>query len=261
MPRHLESTDVRPRARINRKPLPEPNWQPQPLSLLGWCLTLAAVLFLASSVVTQLLVEAVGADLRLEDTGDGDADTTALRIGLAVVLGRQLLFVGGIWLLHARLAANVPFPLSAAGWWPIERNVVFWAFGTYAAVIVYSALVSLFDVGGLVPESTVGDEITRDPVTLLLAGLLAVGVAPVSEEVLFRGVIFSALSRYGVLLAAFASGLLFALPHLDPGSILPFTLVGAALAWVYYRHRSLIAAIHFHVLFNAVSYVLLLLTA
>ena len=252
---------MRAAARTGRHPLIEEKWQPQPLLLLGWCLTLAALLFLASSVVTQLLVEAVGADLRLQDTDDGDADTTALRIGLAVVLGRQLLLMVGIWLLHARLAKSVPFPLSATRWWPIERNVAFWAFGTYAAVIGYSALVSLFDIGWLVPEGTVGEEITRDPVTLLLAGLLAVAVAPVSEELLFRGVIFSALSRYGILLAAFASGLLFALPHLDPGSILPFTLVGAALAWVYYRHRSLVAAIHFHVLFNAVSYVLLLLTA
>lgn len=252
---------MRAAARTGRHPLSEEKWQPQPLLLLGWCLTLAALLFLASSVVTQLLVEAVGADLRLQDTDDGEADTTALRIGLAVVLGRQLLLVVGIWLLHARLAKNVLFPLSPTRWWPIERNVAFWAFGTYAAVIAYSTFVSLFDIGWLVPEGTVGEEITRDPVTLLLAGLLAVAVAPVSEELLFRGVVFSALSRYGILLAAFASGLLFALPHLDPGSILPFTLVGAALAWVYYRHRSLVAAIHFHVLFNAVSYVLLLLTA
>lgn len=252
---------MRPASLTDRHPLIEAKWRPQPLSLLGWCLLLAAVLFLASSVVTQLLAEAAGAELRLQDTDDGEADTTALRIGLAVVLGRQMLLVVGIWLLHARLTSNILFPLSDTRWWPIERKVVLWAFGSYAAVIGYSALVSLFDIRWLVPEGTVGEEITRDPVTLVLAGLLAVAVAPISEEILFRGIIFNALSRYGILLAALTSGLLFALPHLDPGSILPFTLVGAALAWVYYRHRSLVAAIHFHLLFNSVSYVLLLLTA
>lgn len=231
------------------------------MPVLFWSLLLAGALFLASSLVTAGLVDLAGAELRLEDTETEDADVTALRIGLVVVLCRQLLLVAGIWALYQALAIRrMSFPFANRRWWPVEKSVFLWAIGTYVAVILYSALVSLLDVDWLTPSGTVGDEVTRDPLTLALAGILAVVVAPVSEELLFRGVIFGALSRFGIVVGALASGLLFALPHLDPGSIFPFTLVGAALAWVYYTQRSLPAAIYFHALFNSISFVLLVST-
>lgn len=132
--------------------------------------------------------------------------------------------------------------------------------GIYASIVANGAIVSFSGVEWLIPQSTVGEEITRDPITLALATLLAVVVAPVTEELLFRGVLFSALSRFGVFVGAIASGFLFAVPHFDTGSLLPFTFVGAALALIFYRYRSLAAAIHVHILFNTVSLVLLVAT-
>lgn len=233
-------------------------WVPQPLSLFGWSLALALVLFIASSAVTAVIVRALGAELRLQDTDVAEADTLALRVAFFVVLGRQVLLMLGIWTLHRTLAgATSPFPLSGLGWWPVRKSVILWAAGAYAGVVVYAGVVSLFDVEWLTPTGTVGQEVTRDPLTLALAGLLALIVAPVSEELLFRGVFFGALSRFGVLVGALVSGLLFALPHLDPGSVIPFTVVGAALALVYYRCRSLPSAIYVHMLFNLVSFAIL----
>lgn len=220
---------------------------------------LATVLFVASSGVTQAIINAFGADLRLEDTDAGVADTIALRTALMVVLVRQVLLVLGIWMLYRFLAdGTTTFPLANCNWWKLEGRVVLCAAGIYAAVVAYAGLMSMLGVEWLTPQGTIGKEVTRDPLTLALAGVLALVVAPVSEELLFRGVIFSALTRLGVVFGAFTSGLIFALPHFDMGSLLPFTFVGVALAWVYYRRRSLSAAIHFHLLFNSISFFLLL---
>jgi membrane protease YdiL (CAAX protease family) len=229
------------------------------MPLAYWSLAWAVLLLVLSSLAVGGLTALAGADLRLEDTRAGEADVVALRIAMAVVIGRQVLLVAGIWALYRNLA--VPpgqFPLANIRWWPIPGSVLLWSVGTYGAVIAYVALVTLLGVEWLKPTGTLGEEVTRDPLTLLLASLLAIVVAPISEELLFRGVLFGALSRFGIVLAALASGLIFALPHFDVGSILPFTLVGAALAFVYFRHRSLASAIYVHVLFNAVSLVLLI---
>lgn len=213
-------------------------------------------------MMAVFIVEAFGAELRLKDTEAGPADPVALRIGLIVVLVRQSLLIVGIWALHRLIAARgTPFPLSVQRWWPIRPQVAFWAAGLYAAVIAYGAFATLSGIDWLIPQSTVGTEVARDPTALALAGLLAVVVAPLSEELLFRGAVFGALSRFGIAFGAIVSGFLFAVPHFDTGSTLPLTLVGAALALIFFRYRSLAAAVQVHALFNSVSFVLLIATA
>src|SRR3990172_4219411 len=90
---------------------------------------------------------------------------------------------------------------------------------------------------------------------LALAGGLAVIIAPLAEETFFRGFIFTALhQRWGFLRAAATSGFLFALPHADPGSIIPFTGAGMVLAVAYANSGSLWGSIATHALFNLISF-------
>jgi membrane protease YdiL (CAAX protease family) len=94
-----------------------------------------------------------------------------------------------------------------------------------------------------------------DPLIMALIGLLAVVVAPVTEETFFRGFMFSALrKRWGFIVAAVASGLLFALAHTDFGSIIPFTVIGVFLAAIYTYTGSLWVSIASHLLFNFISF-------
>ncbi|MEX2081862.1 MAG: CPBP family intramembrane glutamic endopeptidase, partial [Dehalococcoidia bacterium] len=83
--------------------------------------------------------------------------------------------------------------------------------GAYGGVIGYSILAEVVDIDLLRPQSTVPDAVTRDKVALVLAGVLAVGTAPIAEEVFFRGFIFSGLRKYGFFVAASVSGVLFTL--------------------------------------------------
>jgi len=82
--------------------------------------------------------------------------------------------------------------------------------------------------------------------------VLGVFVAPVLEELLFRGVILRGLlGRYGVATAIIADALLFALMHMNPWQFLPAFLLGTLSAWMFVRSRSIILCIAVHVVWNA----------
>ncbi|MEI6275948.1 MAG: CPBP family intramembrane glutamic endopeptidase [Prolixibacteraceae bacterium] len=83
-------------------------------------------------------------------------------------------------------------------------------------------------------------------------GILRVVIlAPIVEELIFRGVIFSGFQRiYPAFLAIFFSALLFALFHLNPWQLGPTFLLGLLLGYVRLRTGSLLAAIFTHALHN-----------
>ncbi len=90
--------------------------------------------------------------------------------------------------------------------------------------------------------------------------LAIVVLAPIAEELFFRGVVFNAFLRErGPRLAYLGSAALFAVIHLSIVALLPIFLLGLALAWVYHRAGSLIAPIVMHAVVNGLSVTIALL--
>jgi uncharacterized protein len=76
-------------------------------------------------------------------------------------------------------------------------------------------------------------------------------IAPVGEELLFRGVLQSTLTaKYGKWIGLFGSAFLFALIHADPVLFLPIFLIGLLFAALYRITGSIWAPIWLHVLNN-----------
>ncbi|HEY8179345.1 MAG TPA: type II CAAX endopeptidase family protein [Candidatus Limnocylindria bacterium] len=96
-----------------------------------------------------------------------------------------------------------------------------------------------------------------DPIVLAIA---LVVVAPVAEEIFFRGIVFNAwLREFGVRRAIIGSAALFALIH---GSIFVMPAIfalGIALALLYQRTGSLPASMAMHATFNGITLALGLL--
>jgi membrane protease YdiL (CAAX protease family) len=89
---------------------------------------------------------------------------------------------------------------------------------------------------------------------LILAGVLVAIVAPLIEELAFRGVVLAALgSRWGMWPAIALSSALFAAYHASTWLFLPMLVLGAALGWLTWTRRSLWPAIVLHVLYNALA--------
>ncbi len=79
----------------------------------------------------------------------------------------------------------------------------------------------------------------------------AVFLAPIFEEIIFRGYIGGTLRKaYGATAAWIISSLLFGIVHGIPSVILPATLSGLVLGFYYIRYRSLILVITLHAMNN-----------
>lgn len=90
-------------------------------------------------------------------------------------------------------------------------------------------------------------------------GYFAVGLlAPVCEELVFRGAILRALlqwtSRHWVAIAI--SALLFALIHANPAQMPHAFVIGLLLGWLYYRTDSVVPGIVYHWVNNTCAYIL-----
>ena len=90
-------------------------------------------------------------------------------------------------------------------------------------------------------------------------GIFAVVIAPVAEEFVFRGLIFSGLKKLGWPKCAWlGASLLFALIHFSAPIFLPLFVLALALTWLYERTEGLLAPMAAHSLFNAVNLMILL---
>jgi hypothetical protein len=135
------------------------------------------------------------------------------------------------------------------------------AVAAQVTVATYGVLVQLLGLDKLVPGTNVPEKLFEQPLVLPLVGVATVLVAPFAEETFFRGFVFGGLRRYGFFWAALASGLMFSVAHLNPGGLLPLTLVGMLFAWAYNRTGTLWTNVTAHLTFNLVSFIALTATA
>jgi len=88
-----------------------------------------------------------------------------------------------------------------------------------------------------------------------------VGVAPVAEEILFRGILYPFFKRdAGALRACLLVSMLFGAVHFTLMAFVPLTFLAIALTWLYERTNNLIAPILVHSLFNLTNFFWLVLT-
>lgn len=92
----------------------------------------------------------------------------------------------------------------------------------------------------------------------LLIAVLGIVLAPIVEEVIFRGALYRFLkSRNSIFVAQLVSAILFALLHDNLNSFLPLVFIGFILARIYESTGSIYKAIYFHAFFNASSFIFL----
>lgn len=99
------------------------------------------------------------------------------------------------------------------------------------------------------------------PALLLPMIVLTAVVAPLSEELLFRGCLYRFLkAKISLWFALVLSGLLFAMLHHNLLSLFPLFILGIILAYVYERTGSLKVPILMHGIFNGNTIIVIVLT-
>ena len=195
-----------------------------------------------------------------------------LSLYVATVLGGVLRLQGEGALFVATLLQQVSFlapvawahrpgrpALAAFGWrrpaaGDLARGVGIGVAGLFASGAVAIAVLEFARaVLGYTPEVTSA----LDPFHgewEVLSAIVAVAVAPVCEEVLFRGFLFGGLRRrWSFWPAASISALAFAVVHGDPIRLLSLFVVGLMLAAILERTHRLAASIAAHLTLNLVS--------
>lgn len=91
----------------------------------------------------------------------------------------------------------------------------------------------------------------------LMAWLTAVLMAPVLEEIVFRGLVYTRLKKgMPAIAAAIIASFAFGLCHGTAIWIIYATALGLVMTWIFEKYQSLTANIVFHVAFNAMGLVL-----
>ncbi len=145
------------------------------------------------------------------------------------------------------------FRVSLAGRWPL------WGLGGYFIALPLMLGVSLLNQqiwqgqGGNNPILQLVLE-ERDPVALGMFLFTAAVAAPVFEEILFRGFLLPSLTRYMSTWGAIGlSSLIFSVAHLSFSEVLPLTVLGAILGFVYVRSQNLMSSILLHSTWNSIT--------
>ena len=141
-------------------------------------------------------------------------------------------------------AALPALGFRAVGWRPL-------VLGTLATTALSVAVSQL----GIEPKGVKhAMDIARDPAAFLIVlGLLA-GLAPLVEELVFRGLLYGWLeSRWGSGLAVVVSSLAFAAAHVEPAHVLLVLPLGILFGLLRWRTRSLWPSLVAHVANNGLA--------
>ncbi len=202
-------------------------------------------------------------------SGPAAMDGVELDLTSALFIG-QLIFHGaivGIVLVYLRVFRKLD-PWRAFG---IGNKGFFLSLGlalmlivlcTVALSVIVAALMPLMEQmagGELKPQMIVekSSAITDSTTRLWMLITLAVG-APLMEEIVFRGILFSVAARFThPVYAAVSTGAFFAVIHNSLYALLPLTLLGTALAFAYHKTKTLAVPILMHSIFNGLQFAVL----
>ena len=111
---------------------------------------------------------------------------------------------------------------------------------------------------GVQPESQAAVEALKTSSAWLdrvALAVVAVILAPIAEEILFRGVLYPAIKRGGFpWLAFWGTSLLFALIHVNLITFVPLLLFSLLLTLLYERTGNLLAPMTAHAMFNLLNF-------
>jgi membrane protease YdiL (CAAX protease family) len=214
------------------------------------------VTIVAMSAIFLLL----GLILRVLDISDDDGNDA--RVTLILLGGQLLLDLTAVGVAAAFSIAR--YGLTPAAWglvrpprlngWPILTTLLL----CYGALWTYGAVTAALGIDQLRPEGNIEDRLFDNPVVAPFAVLFAIVIAPVAEEMFFRGFLFHGLwARLGLWGGAFLSGLAFGAIHVTGadklGLVIPFAVIGALFARLVAKTGSLWNAIVAHMIFNAIG--------
>ena len=219
-----------------------PPWAPL-VAFIG-----ALAVALVASVVMVVAVELAGVDVDADDTPPG------VTIGATVAQGIGLVVFA---VLIARATAGRVSPADFGIRRTDPARAVGWTAAAWVAFLVVSAAWAAalgIEQSDDLPERLGADD---DTAALVAVTIMATVVAPITEELFFRGFCFTALRRWlGLLPGAIATGVIFGAIHAggsDAEFLVPLGVFGVILCLLYWKTNSLLPPMVLHALNSSIA--------
>jgi uncharacterized protein len=244
-----------------------PDLTRQPYGLLGLCVSLVAILGIALVLTVAIVsVAALAADLALgwprlrgfvldATTPQKGEGTGPLRLVLLIALAAYFAVAVAVLVL-ARWRGGASWR-QLVGYrttlWRLDDKLL-WAIAGGALLYSFAATALL---GYLYPQSQSWFTLPADRMDRLMLFVLAAGFAPITEELLFRGWIYTSLRfSFGIWPAMLASAVLFGAAHYEDTHLYALAVfpVGVALAAIRERTQSVKASMLFHAVNNFIAF-------
>jgi len=246
-------------------PLPEPV-EPRPnnppwgvgIAVGVWLLSVALIIFVPALFLAPYALTRANIGDTAELIKALSTDPLAIALQILAIIPAHLLTLGLAWLVVTEgrkfsFTKMLGWRTGGTQWWH------------YAAIIAGFFLLAVV-VGSIMPQEE--NEMMRilrsSRYAVFLVAFMAVVTAPLVEEVVYRGLLYSALQRkLGVGLAVAVVTGLFALVHLPQyypsvSTMILLTLLSLVLTLVRVKSDNLLPCIILHTLFNGVQSVLLI---
>jgi membrane protease YdiL (CAAX protease family) len=175
-------------------------------------------------------------------------------VGSALTYASLVIFIVGALVYRNEPLARV-FGWSSCGFVSALSRALFCLLAAYPLLMLVQSMVYRSSGGDVTPQDVV--EFLRNAQTLrdrsaILA--MAVVIAPLSEEVIFRGFLYPVGKRYfGPFASAVMTALLFALLHGHMPSIPALFTLALCLSLAYEKTSSILVPVLMHSVFNAIS--------
>ena len=234
------------------------SWHPESLLWLGCIL-----------MVTLGLVGGLAGNFK-----DGSVEQMAANVA---VLPLSILVSVISWMLISANFYNTPIGLKDTFGLNRGRVKTCLAFGLGGGVVIipvamFLMLLTSFVVNALADEAPEGQKLVTVIAEqaqaegglefLIFFAFMAVVVAPIGEEILFRGILYPSIKQNGYpKVAIFGTAVLFGLFHVNLLTFASLTFVGLALIFIYEKTDNLLAPILAHAFFNAVNVYLILMAS
>lgn len=198
----------------------------------------------------------------IPDTGESESTIADLIIGIVSLQGAALVLV------HFFLREHHTGWIEGFGFGRNKAKALL--FGVIATLLVLPTTWILQFLSGSVLQWLHLNPREQETVKILqgteglqnhiITGIATIIIAPVAEEILFRGIMYPAIKRMGYpRLALWITALVFAAIHHNLQTFVPLVFLAVVLIWLYEYTGNLLACIVTHSLFNAVNFIALYL--
>ncbi len=224
------------------------------LAILGAMLVIVIVVALAAFGIAA----AIYGPRTVLDLLPSKAKASEEALGLIASLVVYAALVGAI-LVAARIRGGGRWRdlVGWRSWIPLRGSRSVWIL--YAGAIAYNIAASAA-ITAYYPPAKDWITLPKGPGQIAMFAVIAVIAAPVAEELLFRGWIYTSLRRsVGVTAGLIISAALFALAHWEGTHLYALVVfpLGIVLGYVRQRTESILASMTFHALYNGFAVTLM----